>query len=327
MNIRQAKTIPLTTLMELLGYSVMRKERGGKELKYLSPFRHEEQPSFNVNTVTNVFYDFGEGQGGNTVDFAVEYLESRGKPSGVTDALAWLAGITGKTVPLFPASLPLSFNQQSGFGVQEADRTLELISASPLASESVLSYLEQERKIPPRLARQYLLLIQYNNLNRPRADGKPYYAFGMRNESGEYEIRSASDKQVFKSALVTRDITIIPGTAKSNHIHVFEGMLDFLSLLQLSGKEALQDDALILHSASSFQQAVHYISQHGYEQISTWLDNDRAGRKTARLFASLFPGKVTSKSPLFVPHKDLNEYLKTNPVLFPCDFNSPFNGL
>jgi DNA primase len=39
---------------------------------YHSPFRKEKTPSFKVNRNKNKWYDFGEGSGGNLVDFMVK---------------------------------------------------------------------------------------------------------------------------------------------------------------------------------------------------------------------------------------------------------------
>src|SRR5450631_605605 len=40
---------------------------------YRSPFRDEKTPSFKVNRRLNRWYDFGDGKGGNLVDFGVGY--------------------------------------------------------------------------------------------------------------------------------------------------------------------------------------------------------------------------------------------------------------
>ena len=40
---------------------------------YLSPFREETTPSFKANRNMNRWYDFGEGKGGNIIDFGILY--------------------------------------------------------------------------------------------------------------------------------------------------------------------------------------------------------------------------------------------------------------
>ncbi|MEZ6117755.1 MAG: CHC2 zinc finger domain-containing protein [Pirellulaceae bacterium] len=61
MNIKQAKQIRLEDALTRLGYSPVRQR--GADLWYASPFREESEPSFKVNTVRNLWYDFGAGEG------------------------------------------------------------------------------------------------------------------------------------------------------------------------------------------------------------------------------------------------------------------------
>ncbi|HMG15958.1 MAG TPA: toprim domain-containing protein [Saprospiraceae bacterium] len=304
----------MTQLMQDLGFSVLKNERGGTEYKYLSPFRAEETPSFNVNINLNSWYDFGEGQGGNTLDFAIKYLQCRGLSSRVTDALSWLGNRAGDNRIENDTKNPaFSFSQQSSL-ISESragDRQLEFIRAMPLTSQRALKYLEQERKISSALSQKYLLLIQYKNVKKPRFENRPYFAFGMVNESKGYEIRSATDRPAFKSALIARDISVIKGNEESRGLHIFEGMLDFLSLLQLKGVSNLNEDVLIMHSTSSFKRAVEYILDKNYQNIYTWLDNDKTGQKITMKFKNTFPSFITSKSDAFAQYQDLNFALKS----------------
>jgi len=318
MNIREAKKIPLTELLETLGHTVQKIEQGGRELKFLSPFRNEGKGSLNINTVKNLWFDFGEAEGGNTLDFAVFYLRSRGMSARIPDALAWLE----EKLPSFSGvkRLTNSFSQHAhklkSFEIDhtpEADRSLKFVRASPLNHRRTLAYLKNERNIDPVLARKYLLLIEYINLKKTRAGETPFYSFGLKNVSDGYEIRSASDNPAFKSALIARDITVIKGSGKYWAVNVFEGMLDFISLLQLAGKTEPTADALILHSASSFNRALEYIVQNRYPEIFTWLDNDNTGRKFTDQFNELLPGLVTPRNDIFSPYQDLNEALKAGP--------------
>lgn len=88
MNIEQAKSIQLFTLLDKMGFKPTPKK--GNEYLYFSPFRNEKTPSFRVNTHKNVWFDFGEGSGGDTVEFVRTYLKSLGKGSSVSESLKWL---------------------------------------------------------------------------------------------------------------------------------------------------------------------------------------------------------------------------------------------
>ena len=48
-------------------------KKKGKNYFGLSPFRSETKPSFSVAPDKNMWYDFGSGQGGNSVQFLIEY--------------------------------------------------------------------------------------------------------------------------------------------------------------------------------------------------------------------------------------------------------------
>ncbi|MEO1262059.1 MAG: CHC2 zinc finger domain-containing protein [Bacteroidota bacterium] len=323
MNANQAKQIQMIHLMERLGFDVKKVERGGTEHKYLSPFRTEKEPSFNVNLTKNSWYDFGEAEGGNTLDFAIKYLRSNGRASRVPDALSWLETKMGRSKFSGRAGEKninqknlFSFSQQSppqaakkNLPKLEVDRDLEFVKVSPLQSPLIFSYLEG-RRIPRELAKKYLVLIHYRNKNKPSQ--KPYFAFGMQNRSGGYEIRSASDdpKLVFKSALIARDITIVSGKKGREAVNIFEGKLDFLSLLVILQTDQLAGDALILNGLQSYGFAKAYIKEQDYKTINTFLDNNGPGQNTTQDFANDFPGLVFNQSPIFLPHVDLNDALK-----------------
>ena len=48
-------------------------KKRGRNFFGLSPFRSETKPSFSVAPEKNMWYDFGSGQGGNVVQFLIEY--------------------------------------------------------------------------------------------------------------------------------------------------------------------------------------------------------------------------------------------------------------
>ena len=59
-------------IFEVISQYVDLKKRG-KNYFGLSPFRSETKPSFSVAPDKNMWYDFGSGQGGNAVQFLIEY--------------------------------------------------------------------------------------------------------------------------------------------------------------------------------------------------------------------------------------------------------------
>src|SRR5450759_3460254 len=72
-NCIEANRIDLVDFLSNLGYHPQKKLN--HDYWYLSPLRNERTPSFKVNRKLNVWFDFGEGKGGNLVDFGVQYFK------------------------------------------------------------------------------------------------------------------------------------------------------------------------------------------------------------------------------------------------------------
>lgn len=324
MNTNQAKNINLPDLLSRLGFQPVEVRKGGKELWYLSPFRAEKAPSLHVSeghSVPYVWKDFGD-IGGTVIDFVMRYKSF----NHISDALAFLDGIYGKSLPVakarvgekFPDTQPelFSFHQQAAAQRPEnfldtPAQELELLSADPVTNRIILAYLIEKRAISSGLITRYLKEIRYKHL----PTGKEYFAFGMPNQAGGYEVRSASDDYIFKSVLGGRDISYVRGTGPAPRaVNVFEGMTDFLSLLEMMGAEQSRGDVIVMHSLSSFTRVCEFIRKEDYTTINTFLDNDRAGQQHTEQFIQEFGVIVQPQNALYQGYKDLNEALIDNQV-------------
>lgn len=307
MNTEQAKKLSLPDLLEKLGHIPSKVTKGGYELWYPSPFRKEKDASFHTSFIGGkwIWNDFGD-IGGTVVDFAMRYSDSRT----ISEALAFLKQhAPGSSQKIATPNL-FSFHQQPYREAVEnfsADRQLQLIEAKPITSAAILNYLSRDRSIPAELAKRYLVEIRYQNT----AVGKPFFGFGMRNESGGYEVRVALPNHKFKSAINARDITVIPGSEAGNtSVSLFEGMTDFLSLLVMQGKTALPGMVIIMHSLSSHGRTVNYLRSNAAQEIHTYLDNNSAGQKGTEKLKAEFGDAMTSFSQTFAPYADLNDALR-----------------
>lgn len=323
MNSSQAKNLNMPLILSRIGYEPVLSRKGGTELWYHSPFRTETEPSFVVSPghqVAWVWNDFGD-IGGTIIDFAMRYKNFHR----VKEALDWLESINGRIESRkqhkkknFQPTL-FSFNQQTAaakppkiFENQAASPQLKLISVKPIENPVILQYLTGKRHLSARVITRYLLEILYLHVPKDRQ----YFAFGMQNNSGGYEIRAASDDYVFKSVLGGRDITHIAGASDPHQtLNVFEGMTDFLSLLTLYNVEQLSGDSLIMHSVSSFNRVKEFLQHHSYRYINTFLDNDRVGEDTTLLFLKQYGDIVSPQNHLYVDYSDLNAALIANFVV------------
>lgn len=333
MNSKQAKALSLPEILSRLGYEPVRVTKGGKEYWYASPFRKEKDPSFHTSYLGGkwIWNDFAD-EGGAVIDFVMRHENY----TEVRDALDFLERMfqghffekpVGRAGGSLKNKQPLFSFQQHGTVYTEADeetRQLEFIEAHPIQNPIIYSYLENERRIPRELADLYLLEVTYWNRSKPKSKHKPFFAFGMKNESGGYEIRAASSAYVFKSALIGRDISFHPGREEGRGaVSVFEGMLDYLSLLCMLGIDRLKGDAIVMNALSSYGRASEFIREKGYGRIDLFLDNNTAGRKAAMRFSKEFGSIVTDRSSAFAPHIDLNDAWRAGHI--PAFVPSPKN--
>lgn len=296
MNIEHSKSIPISEILSKLNISPQKTSKA--ELVYLSPLREEKTPSFYVNPVKNIWYDHGEGVGGDTLAFVQMYLKSRNEESTIPDALRWLKNMAG--------SIPENeiLNSSSEKEHSQEDSVLFLKTARTIKNVGLIHYLEK-RGIPLSLAKQYLKELHIGN----RKTDSSFYALGFPNENGGFEVRNS----LFKGCLNSKNISFIRGrTPKPDSIHLFEGFMDYLSAVtQLNGKK-LKGDVIVLNSLSCLKLVLPYIKGYGYKIAYTWMDNDVAGKKATQLLNDFFKTEELLKhvkmNGIYTPHKDVNAW-------------------
>ncbi len=243
---------------------------------YLSPLRKEHTPSFKVDYVQNLWYDFGLGAGGSIID-----LVMRLERCDFAQALRLLGSgeRTPMVVPVPSSDLPTV-------------PALRMLSDIPLRHPALAGYLSS-RGIDPIIASDCCREVHY------AVGGRNYFAVGFRNDAGGWELRS----ERFKGCMSPKHITSIDN--RSDTVVVFEGFMDFLSYLSM--KKQFQTDAAVLNSVVNLPKAVPFLERHA--MIHAFFDNDEAGRKTTAELKRLCPNStVIDRSHLYRSHKDLNEY-------------------
>lgn len=295
MNIEQAKAIPLPEILCKLGFESAREP--GRQSWYLSPLRSERTPSFHVHLERNVWYDHGDGRGGNTLDFAIHYLQMQGKPGSVPDALRFLSDIMGggSFSSLATPTLPKPV---------KSDPVLELVSLKSVQHPALVQYL-QARGIDVEIARLYLKQASVRNAET----GKRFFALACKNEDEGYELRNP----YFKRAISPKAITFIRGSVvKPDGLHVFEGFTDFLSVLTREKADRLQFDTIVLNSVSLLEQTKPYIKDYGYSALFCWMHNDAAGKKAAAKLEEFARAErnltLYRMNEIYAPHNDVNDW-------------------
>ncbi len=293
MNIEQAKTISIAEILERLGFTPQ-KERA-RQLWYLSPFRNEKTASLHVHVDKNVWYDFGEGKGGDALELVCQWLKRTGEDHTVADGLRWLSNMTGEVRTIARIESRTGEKEESG---------LLLLGTKEIQHPALIRYL-QERGIPLSLARRYLKHAIVLN----RETGKKFFALSFANEEGGHELRNSQRK----ACVAPKAITFIRGAvAKPKAIHLFEGCFDFISVLANRKCSQLQEDSIVLNSLSCLHQAAPYIKGFDYQVLYSWLDNDPAGDGTTQALADFVRTEegltIYAMNHLYKPHKDVNAW-------------------
>ncbi len=280
MNIEQAKRVPIEDILGRLGFTPTRQR--AHELWYASPFRQESNPSFKINRQANHWYDFGEGRGGDVIDLVqrIERLPT------VSETLARMDQLIGSVEPP-----PLPRFEAASASPPPA---LELLRSGPVKARSLRAYLKQ-RGIDPSLVEGQVQEVHY------RHGEKEFFALGIPNESGSFEVRN----RFWKGTVGRKDISVIPGDPE--RVVAFEGLFDLLTAIQLAhGK--LQETAIVLNSVSLRDRAIARIQQLGAKHVDLYRDNDTAGEQLLTAFKEALPGvSITDKSDTYRGYRDLNE--------------------
>lgn len=300
MNIEQANAIALPEILQKIGSMPVR-QKGG-DIWYNSPFRDEKTASFHVDVNKNKWFDFGIARGGDTVAFVRAYLQSHNEDSTTADALRWIDNMAFSTVSKLSIPKPKPI---------EPRHTLALTRVSELEHRGLINFL-QSRGIPLSLAKKYLKELIVSNAN----SGRKFHTIGLATESDGYELRN----KVFKGCIGAKSISFIRGSRiPAIELHVFEGMMDFLSAVVEQKNHHFMGDVIILNSVTCLPQSFPYIKNYVYRSLYTWLDNDEAGKSATEDLKELAEAEgiltFQAMNKTYAQHKDVNAWHmdKNNP--------------
>jgi len=281
LSCREAKQMDLVAYLEVLGHSPSKVK--GQDYWYLSPLRKETTPSFKVNRTRNVWFDFGEGKGGDLIDFGVNYFRCS------TQELL-------ERLSLNPLSENFSFHPPVIAGKKEASPgKISILDERSLRATALLEYL-QKRCIPLEIARQYCREVDFQLYDRIQT------AIGFRNDKGGFELRN----EYFKGSSSPKAITFFE--QRAGEVTVFEGFFDFLSFRTLqAGKSNANTNFLVLNSLAFFQQAKEVMDRH--QLVNLYLDRNQKGMECTQLALQWDEKKYKDLSNYFGKGQDLNDWL------------------
>ena len=296
-DLSRIKRYPIVEYLERKGIKPVR--RTPAYALYRSPFREDTHPSFKVDTEKNLWIDYAEGKGGSIIDLCM-----RLKGCTLSEAIRIL-GQNAPDITHVPRreSVQGSSKQESIRQAVSTSGVRRLIEVSDTLPPHLLKYLEEDRCINLEKATPFLRCISYE------VRGLHYQAIGFANQSGGYELR---DNGSFKGTIAPKDITPIfidklrdKDADKIQPVCVFEGFMDFLSLLSM--KEGVMSVCLVMNSVSNVARAIRYLNDRHLTHIRAFLDNDDAGKRATNDFIRA-GFKVEDMSVHYRNFKDLNEY-------------------
>ena len=286
-DLQYIKAIPIADYLHACGIKPAKRYNG--YALYHAPYREDSNASLKVDFRQNLWHDYGTSQGGSIID-----LVMRMRGCSAYEAMAHLA--EGKAQILTPSSLHREAHIEQKRKEQRPNNTRRILSINEALPLHLQSYLREVRKIDLAVASPYLHHVRYE------VGGREYSAIGFANRAGGYELR---DDKTFKGTIAPKDISVIAGQANNAPLGIFEGGMDFLSLLTMKGKEAAP--CLVLNSVSNLPRAISYLYENGIDSVRAFLDNDDAGQKALQALQSARIN-VEDMSRHYSRYKDLNEY-------------------
>ncbi|MEL6445862.1 MAG: toprim domain-containing protein [Bacteroidota bacterium] len=314
MNANQARQLSLPELIEAAGGQPDPQKSKGDERWFFSPFRNEKTASLHATVSREtgywIWFDHGSGEGGNVIDFANRAVGREPGDRAIGEALRWLDRVTGQApANISRASLKTGPSHSPG---APARPRFELVSVRPLRHYANVRYLHG-RGLQKRIVYDYLREVTFKDTKTR----KSLFGLGMENSAGGWEISTATERP-FKTCIGPKSYSrFFDAPVARPFVHVFEGMFDYASYLQLFGLEAPLGVAYVLHSATLAGRVAEVVAQEtGSPVVLLWLDNDDTGAAASRtLMDALEPTswKVGTMNHVYEGYKDLNAWLQATP--------------
>ena len=298
------ENISMPELLACFGHEPVRLGQRGTEYWYISPFRYEKEPSFHTSYLGGkwIWNDFGRGdvKGSGTVIGFMELHER----VGISEALQILKNLfpnRGRAVSMAALRNTPLFKDITLVDAPKKEKSfIEPLVVKEIKEQiwnkALIGYLSGERCIDHTLALSYLRSIAYENT----ATGKHYQTLGFINQSDDFECRDKFFKGILKTPSATdrnaaKDISFIPGQ-QHDKVAVFEGFMDFLTVLTIKKMKVLPVDVIVLNMVNMRRRALDFIKGNDYQCVYTFFDNDSAGEKTTDLFTAARNGYINCLS-------------------------------
>ena len=247
-QIEKAKEIPIEDFLLERGYKPVRK--GGSKLYYLSMLRDEKESSFCVNMSNNKWRDFGLSGRWDDIIGLVQEMDK----CGFMQAVEKLVGT--KIVKSRKVT-----NEPQAPGI-------EIENITPLKAKLLIDYLKS-RGVDIDIARLYCQQAVVSFPTAKKSEQKHTY-IAFRNDKGGYEFRNHYKTRIAKVSSSPKYFTRIE--AEPNRYNIFEGFIDFLSMLTKYQKQKFKNTTVVLNSLVNIRYLYETLKTN--EENNIFLDNE-----------------------------------------------------
>jgi len=253
---------------------------------YHSPFREENNPSFKVSEIKNLWIDYGTNEGGTLIDLVLKMFPNLTVSRAIMEIEADM--ITDSIFSFQPPRNPI---KRGTLPESDGNSGIKIFDIKELGSTLALTAYLKSRGIKLRTAKKYCKEVYFN------VGDKQFFGIGTENENG-WAIRNKFWKGCSGQGI---------SHFKKGHqqLAIFEGVFDLLSYLELEKEKNLAQDFMVLNSLINIKKSMDIIKS--YDSVVLLLDRDEGGQKaTVELMGSL--SKCHDLSERYQHHKDLNDY-------------------
>ena len=290
MTIDEIKSVSIVQFLETEGFQYAYIHRGN--YWYLSPFRAESSPSFNVSPTKNLWNDFGANSGGNIINLVQKLHPSWNNHQVLTYLEQQIKSHNLKYAEDYEAITKEQLKRNAWNESHIAERGDERKSITFVDRISKLSHPNLKRYILQRrvdfeVAQEFCKEIHYH----------------------------INDNKYCKRSIGKKTISVIKPNGKSHsECCIFEGFFDMLTYVSI--RKWMMDiqlcvendcDYIILNSISNIKTAFPYLQV--YDVVHCYLDNDAAGIATTKRIKDEYSDKVIDESVRYPNFKDLNDVI------------------
>lgn len=310
MTIDEIKSVSILQWMRANNYG--NGIRKGKNYFYCSPLRSERTPSFSVNTVKNLWYDFGgtNNNGGNIINL-VEQLNPTWSEHQVLSYLErQIRDLNLDFSEDYNARLKEEEEKQRWLEGKRAEYE-ELLNQEtvvemviPLSHPHLRDYVIQ-RRIDYNIAQRFCKEVHYS------LRGKRYYAIAFLNVADGMEARNKFNKRCIGKKSIS---VVYPIGTPQRRCCVFEGFFDMLTyatietwMPEIGISIGMPCDYYVLNGVGEVKLLLPYMKR--YDSIHCYLDNDDAGRTATKTIMTAYPYMAVDESHRYKRYNDLNDFL------------------